>query len=47
MNFFEKLCFDKRENISVFWKGNKAIGGIKDALYSGSDRYSTKNHITT
>ena len=33
INFFEKLCFEKRENINVFfWKGNKAKGGNKDAL---------------
>ena len=32
MNFFEKLCFEKRENINVFWKGNKTKGGNKDAL---------------
>ena len=31
MNFFEK-CFEKRENINVFWKGNKTKGGNKDAL---------------
>ena len=34
MNFFEKLCFEKRENINVFWKGNKTKGGNKDALQS-------------
>ena len=34
MNFFEKLCFEKRESINVFWKGNKTKGGSKDALYS-------------
>ena len=27
MNFFEKLCFKKRENINVFLKGNKVKGG--------------------
>ena len=32
MNFFEKLCFKKRENINVFWKGNKTKDGNKDAL---------------
>ena len=32
MNFFEKLCFEKRENINVFWKGNRAKDGNKDAL---------------
>ena len=32
MNFFEKLCFEKRENINVFWKGNKTKSGNKDAL---------------
>ena len=32
MNFFEKLCSEKRENINVFWKGNKTKGGNKDAL---------------
>ena len=25
MNFFEKLCFEKRENINVFWKENKTM----------------------
>ena len=29
--FFEKLCFEKREKINVFWKGNKTKGGNKDA----------------
>ena len=42
MNFFEKLCFEKKENINVFWKGNKTKGGNKVALYSGSDRYIEK-----
>ena len=37
MNFFEKLYFEKREIINVFWKGNKTKGGNKDA----------KNYITT
>ena len=32
MNFFEKLSFEKRENINVFWKGNKVKGGNKNAL---------------
>ena len=32
MIFFEKLCFEKSENINVFWKGNKTKGGNKDAL---------------
>ena len=32
MNFFEKLCFEKRGNINVFWKGNKTKGGNKDTL---------------
>ena len=32
MIFFEKLCFEKGENINVFWKGNKTKGGSKDAL---------------
>ena len=32
MNCFEKLVFEKRENINVFWKGNKTEGGNKDAL---------------
>ena len=32
MNFFEKLCFEKWENINVFWKGNKTKGGNKVAL---------------
>ena len=30
-NSFEKLCFEKRENI-VFWERNKTKGGNKDAL---------------
>ena len=30
MNFFKKLCFEKRENINVFWKGNETKGGNKD-----------------
>ena len=30
--FFEKLCFEKKESINVFWKGNKMRGGNKDAL---------------
>ena len=46
MNFFEKLCFEKRENINVFWKGNKTKGGNKDALLSGRDKYTAKNYIT-
>ena len=29
---FEKLYFEKRENINVFWKGSKTKGGNKDAL---------------
>ena len=32
MNFSEKLLFEKRESINVFWKGNKTKGGNKDAL---------------
>ena len=32
MNFFEKICFKKRENINAFRKGNKTKGGLKDAL---------------
>ena len=31
-NSFEKLCFGKKGNINVFWKGNKTKGGNKDAL---------------
>ena len=31
-NFFEKLCFEKRVNINVFWKGNKTKGGRKNVL---------------
>ena len=27
-NFFEKLCFEKRENTHGFWKGNKTKGAI-------------------
>ena len=30
--FFRKIMFEKRENINVFWKGNKTKGGNKDAL---------------
>ena len=47
MSFFEKLCFEKRENINGFWKGNKTEGGNKDALQSGRDRYTAKNYTTT
>ena len=43
MIFFGKLCFEIRENINVFWKGNKMKGGNKDALLSGRDAYTTKN----
>ena len=32
MNFFKKLCFEKRENINVFWKGHKMKGANKDTL---------------
>ena len=32
MIFFEKLFFEKRKNINVFWKGNKAKCGNEDAL---------------
>ena len=32
MNFFEKLCFEKRENFTLFWKENKTKGGNKNAL---------------
>ena len=32
LNFFEKLYFEKRENINVFWKGNRTKGGNKNAL---------------
>ena len=46
MNFFEILCFAKRENINVFWKGKKTKGGIKDALQSDRDKYTAKNYIT-
>ena len=35
--FFEKLCLGKRENINVFWKGNKTKDGKKDALYSQAE----------
>ena len=45
--FFEKICFEKRENINVFWKENKTKGGEKHALWSGKDRYTAKNYITT
>ena len=47
MSFFEKLYFEKREKINVFWKGNKTNSGNKDALQSGTDRYTAKNCITT
>ena len=29
MNSFEKLCFEKRENVNVFWKGSKTKCGIR------------------
>ena len=29
MIFFEKLCFEKRENINDFWKGNKTKVAIR------------------
>ena len=45
--FFEKLCFEKKENINLLWKGNKTKGVNKDALYLGRDRYTAKNYITT
>ena len=45
--FFENLCFEKRENINDFWKGNKTKGGNKDALLSDTDRYTAKKYITT
>ena len=45
MIFFEKICFEKRENVNDFWKGYKAKGGNKDALQSGRDRYTAKNYI--
>ena len=32
MNFFEKIFFERRENINVSWKGNKTNGGNKGAL---------------
>ena len=32
MNFFEKIYFEKGENINVFWKGNKTKSNNKDAL---------------
>ena len=32
MNFFEKLCFENKENVNVFKQGNKTKGGNKDAL---------------
>ena len=41
------LCFEKRENFNVFWKGNKMKGGNNDALLSGRDRHTAKNYITT
>ena len=47
MIFFKKLCFEKRKNVNVSWKGNKTKGGNKDALQSGRDRYTTKNYFTT
>ena len=46
MNFFEKGCFEKRENINVFSKANKTKGSNKNALQSGRDRYTAKNFIT-
>ena len=47
MNFFEILCFEKRENINVFWKGNKMKDGNKDALQSFRVKYTAKNYSTT
>ena len=29
MTFFEKLCFEKRENINVFWKDIKRKVAIR------------------
>ena len=44
--FFRKIMFrKKKENINVFWKGNKMKGGNKDALQSGRDRQTAKNYI--
>ena len=31
-DFLEKFCFEKKENINVFWKTNKTNGGNMDAL---------------
>ena len=46
-DFFRKNNFFKKENIKVFWKENNAKSDNKDALKSGSDRYTAKNYITT
>ena len=45
--FFRKIMFGKKENINVFWQGNKMKGGNKDALQSDIDKYTSKNYITT
>ena len=47
MYFFEKICFEKRENTNAFSKGNKTKGDNKDALLSGRDRYTAKKFIKT
>ena len=38
MNFFEKIYWEKRENIIVFWKENKMKSVNKGALQSGGDK---------
>ena len=46
MNFIGKSCFENRENVNAFWKGNKMKGGNKDALLSGRVKHIAKNYIT-
>ena len=45
MNFLEKLICEKRENIKVFWTGNKMKGVNKDTLQSGRDRYTANSAV--
>ena len=45
--FLKKNVFERKENVNVFWTGNKIENGNKDALLSGRDRYTTKNYMTT
>ena len=45
--FSKKLCFEKRENLNIFWKVNEKTGDNNDALLSGRDKHAAKNYITT